>query len=231
VTAFKCKTRSHRVTGSVRKLIDGGGGVERWSGGCKYVGRNALAIPLVIFGLAGCDGVFRNPHSSTPPPIKVSVSVNPSSVTVAAGSTTIFTEVFTPSRPPAGSLTWSVTPAYGGTITKTGEYTASATAGNYMVVATWTPSNPSAGASISGSAVVEVLPPPQLGAELNTDLTQASGAIQAFGRIQNAGIVGQLVPSVVSTELSDRVQVRSGFTIPVACMELNNSCPNSDFQK
>jgi hypothetical protein len=65
-----------------------------------------------------------------------------------------------------------------------------------------------------------------LGAELNTDLTQASGAIQIFGRIQNAAIVGQLVPSLISTDTNDSVQVRSGFTIPVGCTESDNRRPD-----
>jgi hypothetical protein len=71
------------------------------------------------------------------------------------------------------------------------------------------------GSSISGSAAVEVLPAPQLGAELNTDLTQASGTVQSSNTIQNAGIVGQLVPSVISTDPSGNVQIRSGFAVPV----------------
>jgi hypothetical protein len=133
--------------------------------------------------------------------------------------------LFTPSRPDGGSLTWSVNPASGGTITSAGVYTASGTAGNYSVVATWTPSNPAAGTAIGGSAAVVVLPPVQPGAELNTDLVQASGAIQISGTVQNAAIVGQPVPSAISTGLSGTVQIRSGFTIPVVCPGSNNSCP------
>jgi hypothetical protein len=129
------------------------------------------------------------------------------------------------SLPKGGSLTWSVNPANGGTITSAGIYTASGTAGNYTVTATWTPSNPVAGNRISGSATVEVLPVPQLGADLNTDLIQASGAIQVSGRIQNAAILGQHFPSVISTDSNRNVQVRSGFTIPVVCPGSGTSCP------
>lgn len=180
----------------------------------------ALTFPLITLGLAGCGGGFPSPK-----PPSYNISVGPSLVTVAAGSTTTFTALFTPSRPAAGSLTWSVSPAQGGTITSAGVYTASGTAGNYTVVATWTPSNLAAGTTISGSAAVDVLPPVQLGAELNTELIEASGAIQVSGTIQNAAIVGQLVPSAISTGANGNVQIRNGFTIPVVCTGPNNSCP------
>jgi hypothetical protein len=211
-TAVKTWTRSHCVMGLVRERIETGCDVEGWSGGCKYLSRIAPALPLIILGLAGCGGGFRNPR-----PPSLNVSVNPSSITVAAGSTTTFTAMFTPGLPEGGSLSWSVDPANGGAITSAGVYAASGTAGNYTVVATWTPSNLVVGTSISGSAMVEVLPMPQLGAELNTDLIQASGAIQGFGTIQNAAIVGQLVPSVISTDPNGNAQTRSGFTIPLVC--------------
>jgi hypothetical protein len=183
-----------------------------------------LALPFIILGLAGCGGGFPNPRTSSTN-VSVTVSVNPSSITVTAGSTTMFTASFAPSPPRGGSLTWSVNPATGGTITSAGVFTASATAGNYAVVATWTPSNPAAGTNASGSAMVEVVPVPQLGAELNTDLVQASGAIQVFGTIQNAAIVGQSVPSAISTDPTGNVQIRSGFTIPVVCRGSSPSCP------
>lgn len=229
--AIEGKTGSYRVTGSVHERIETGGNVERWSCGSKYISRISLALPLIILDLAGCGGGVSNPQASSPPLFEVSISVDPSLTTVAAGSTTVFTAVFTPMRPEAGSLTWSVYPANGGTITEGGEYTASPTAGNYTVVATWTPANRAVGNRISGSAKVEVLPPPQLGAELNTDLTQASGAVQGFGSIQNGAIVGQLVPSVISMDPTDRVQVRSGFPIPVECTGPNKSCPSNVLQK
>ena len=177
---------------------------------------NAVALPLalIILGLTGCGGGFPNPKT-TPSNVSVKISVNPSLITVAAGSTTTFTASFTPSPPRGGSLTWSVNPANGGTVTNAGVYTASATAGNYTVDATWTPSIPPGGASARGSATVKVLPVPQLGAELNTDLVQASGGIQVFSAVQNAAVVGQSVPSATSTDPTGNVQNRSGFTIPV----------------
>jgi hypothetical protein len=180
--------------------------------------RIAFAVSLIIFGVAGCAGHPR----LTPPFIKI--SVQPSSITVAVESMTSFTAVFSPGMPQGGSLSWSVSPANGGTITSSGVYTAPATPGNYTIVATWTPSSPAAGSVISGSAVVQVLSAP--GAELNIDLIQASGGVQVLGTIQNSAVIGQIVPSVVSTNSDDNgsVQSRSGFTIPVACTPRGNPC-------
>ena len=112
-------------------------------------------------------------------------------------------------------MTWSVTPANGGTVTSAGFYTAPGTAGNYFVTATWTPTYPGAGTSITGSATVVVLPPAQLIGELNSNLVQASGGVQAVSLIQNSAVVGQPVPFMISTDVNGNVQVRSGFSIPV----------------
>lgn len=186
----------------------------------KRLNRAALVLPLIILGVAGCRETGNSPSDF--PSV---VSVNPSSMTVAAGSTSRFTASFTPVFPKGGTLTWSVNPANGGTITGAGVYTASATAGKYTVVATWTPSNPSAGTTMSSSATVEVLPVPQPGAALNTDLIDASGTIQVYGTIQNTAIGGQLVPSMMSTDPGGNVQTRSGFTIPEVCTGSDTSCP------
>ena len=184
--------------------------------------RLALALPLIVIGFAGCGGGYANPNPGPPTPPKV--SINPASVIVAAGSNTTFTAVFTPAAPQGGSLTWTVIPATGGTITSAGVYTASATAGNYSVVATWTSSDLT-GTTSSGSATVEVLPVPQQGAVLNTDLVQASGAAQVSSTVQNVGITGQIIPSVISADPNNNVQVRSGFTPPVPCAGSDPSCP------
>ncbi len=186
--------------------------------------RIAFALPWVMLGLAGCGDGFPNPKTPS-----YKLSVNPSSITVAAGSTTTFAVVFTPSRPAGGSLTWSVNPVKGGSITGAGVYTASSNAGSYSVFATLTPSTVGAGSAISGAAAVTVLPRPQLGAELNTDLVQASGAIQVAPPLQNAAVVDQLVPHVTSANSNASVQVQSGFDIPVVCPASdngsNNGCP------
>src|SRR5580658_2408160 len=91
----------------------------------------SVLTSLIMLGIAGCGGGSQNPS-----PPSYNVSVSPSSISVAAGSTTAFTAVFTPSRPAGGSLTWSVNPAKGGTITSAGAYTASGTVGDYNIVAT-----------------------------------------------------------------------------------------------
>jgi uncharacterized protein YjdB len=184
--------------------------VREWVETMTCLNRIALALPVVVLSIVGCAGRPPSPKSPTV------VSVNPPSITVAAGSTTTFAAVFTPDSPEGGSLTWSVNPASGGTINDAGVYTASGTAGNYSVVATWTPAS-SSGRKINGSATADVLPAPQLGAALNPDLVQASGASQGNGLIQNGAIAGQSNAFVISADPNGNIQVRSGFVIPVAC--------------
>ncbi len=179
-----------------------------------WLNRIALMFPWAILGLASCSN----------PPHPTEISINPSFVVVIADSTTTFTAVLTSGLPQSGSLTWSVAPASGGTITSRGVYTASGTAGHYTVVATWTPTNGGASAISSDLASVEVLRVPQQDSELNSDMVQASGAIQAYGTIQNAAIVGQPFPSVISMDPNGDVQVRSGFAPPVACRGSSTVC-------
>jgi hypothetical protein len=184
--------------------------------------RIALVLAWIILGLASCSG---SPQGE--PPL-AKLSVNPSSITLTAGSTTTFTAVFSASPPEGGSLTWAVTPANGGTITSGGVYTASGTAGHHTIVATWTPGNRALSSSFSGSATVEVLPVPQIDAALNSELVQASGAIQVYGTIQNAAIVGQPVPSVISADPNGDIRVRSSFTPPLPCAGSNTICLQQD---
>jgi hypothetical protein len=176
-----------------------------------------LMIPWIVVWLTGCTGAVY------PRPV-FDLSVDPASVTVSVASTANFAAVFAPSAPRGGSLSWSVTPASGGTITNEGVYTASATAGRYSVVATWTASYPATDTRFAGSATVEVLPVGQISEELNPHLVQASGAVQTFGTIQNAVIVGQSVPSITSTDPADHIQVRSGFVPPVPCAKSESIC-------
>jgi hypothetical protein len=178
-----------------------------------------LALTLLIPTLVDCgSGSSSETGFPNPRPLPVKLTVNPSSIAVVAGSTTAFTVSPSPSQ--GVSLAWSVSPASGGTITNSGVYTASQTAGQCFVVATWIPSTPSAGSAITGSAAVTVLAP----VALNTDLTQAGGAVQGSGTIQNSVIVGQLVPSVNSTDPSGNTQVRTGLSIPVPCTGSSPSC-------
>src|SRR5690348_14488454 len=98
----------------------------------KVRSRSPLLLLLFLLGLAGC----RNGGGGFPGPLSITVSVIPASTTIAAGSSTTFTASFTPTAPQGGTLTWSVSPANGGTVTSTGVYTAPGTAGNYFVTAT-----------------------------------------------------------------------------------------------
>jgi hypothetical protein len=175
---------------------------------------------LIALGLAGCAGGFAGSTTSS-----TKLSVKPSSVTVAAGSTTAFTAVFAPTVSATGSLTWSVSPVNAGTITGAGIYTASATAGPNTIIATWTPVIATASALIiRGSARVEVLAVPQLDSMININLVQASGANQTNAVIQNGVIVGQGIPSIISIDSGGNIQVRSGFTPPTPCSGSNAVC-------
>jgi hypothetical protein len=173
--------------------------------------RSPLVLLFLVLGVAGC----RNGGGGFPGPLSITVSVIPASTTIAAGSSTTFTPSFSPTSPQGGTLTWSVSPGNGGTVTSQGVYTAPGMAGNYVVTVTWTPTYPGAGTSITGSATVVVLPPAQLVGALNTDLVQASGGVQVFNVIQNSAVVGQPTPFMTSTDSSGNVQARSGFSIPV----------------
>lgn len=177
----------------------------------KVRSRSPLVVLLFVLGAAGC----RNGGGGFPGPLSISISVNPASITVPAGSSTTFAALFSPTSPQGGTLTWTVSPANGGAVTSAGVYTAPGAAGNYFVTATWTPTVPGAGTSVSGSASIVVLPPAQLVGELNTNLVQASGGVQVSGATQNSAVVGQPVAFMTSTDPSGNVRVSSGFSIPV----------------
>ena len=179
----------------------------------------SIALPFATPTLTSCgsgssfENGFPNPN-----PLPLKLTVSPSPVTVPVNSTTTFSA--SPNPPKGFSLTWSVSPTSGGSITNAGVYTASETAGSCAVVATWIPSNPSAGSRITGSAMVTVLQP----VALNSDLTQASGALQVSTTFQNNAIVGEIVPAVKSVDPSGNRQLQSGFPIPVPCTGSNPSC-------
>lgn len=198
--------------------------------------RAVLGLPLIVLCivlciglclglcLTGCSQGSASSGFPGPGPATSAVTVNPPSVTVAEGSTTTFAAAYAPEAPTGGSLTWSVVPVTGGTITNGGVYTASATAGTYGIIATWTPSNGATSAAISGSATVVILPAPQIGAQLDPNFVQASGGFQTAGTIQNGVVIGQLLPSVISSDPSGNIQTRSGFTVPVACLGSTSDC-------
>ena len=175
-----------------------------------------FALTVVVAGIADCgNGSATENGFPNPKPLPVSLTVEPSSVTVAVGSTTTFSA--SPSPPQGFSVVWSVSPATAGTITNSGILTASATAASGMVVASWLPANPLTGRPVTGSASVTVLQP----TPPNTDMTQASGVIQASGSIENAAVAGERLGIVVSTDASGNTQSRSGLPVPVPCTGSN----------
>ena len=176
----------------------------------------AVALIFFVAGLTDCgSGSATENGFPNPKPLPVTLTVEPSPVTVAAGSTTTFSA--SPSPPPGFSVVWSVSPSTAGTITNSGVFTASGTAGTSVVVATWLPLNPLTGKTTTGSASVTVLQP----TPPSTDMTQASGVIQVSGTIENAAIAGESLGSVVSTDPSGNSQTRSGFPVPVPCTGSN----------
>jgi hypothetical protein len=183
----------------------------------------AIVLGVISLGLASCGGAG---SSVVPPPPVTKLTVNPLSTSVDAGATITFTGVFTPTTPAGGSLTWSITPVGGGTITDAGVLTASATAGSYSVLATWTPALSSKAAIIKGMASLKVLAVPQLDAVITPAQVQATGADQSAGAIQNGSVAGQAVPSVAATDSGGTTQVVSGFTIPTSpgCTGSNADC-------
>jgi hypothetical protein len=178
-----------------------------------------IAFPAFILALAGCGG-----HSSNAFPASTTLYVNPSTITVAAGSIIRFTAVYGPAPPAGGSLSWSVAPISAGTITEAGIYTASATAGQYLIIGTWTPTHPYIVSILRGSAKVDVLAVPQFDSVISPGLVQASGANQVSGAIQNAAVTGQGISSVFSEDPGGNIRVRSGFTPPMICPPSNPDC-------
>jgi len=186
-------------------------------------GRPAVAILLglafVISILTSCgNGSHLENASPNPTPVALKLTVDPASASVAPRSTTTFTA--SPGAPPGFVLVWSVSPISGGTITSSGIYTAPEKPGNYSVIATWVPTNSSTGNNISSSSAVTVLSP----IAPNTDLAQASGALQISGPIQNAVIIGGAVPAVKSIDPTGKTQVQSGFPVPLPCKASDPSC-------
>ena len=181
-----------------------------------------IVLSLIILALTGCGGtaVVIPP----PPPPGTKLSVSPASITVDAGSATAFTAIFTPAAPTGGSLTWSIVAVDGGMINGEGVYTASANAGKYSILATWTPPLTSKAAILKGASTVTLLAVPQLDSVINPNQVQASGANQLAGANQNGAVVGQGIPSVTSTDSGGNTQVLSGFTIPTSTCGPGSVC-------
>lgn len=75
-----------------------------------------------LFLLTGCGG---GNGTQPPPPEQITVTISPATATVTIGSTQQFTAAVTGTTNTA--VTWSVSPANGGTVSATGMYTAPAT--------------------------------------------------------------------------------------------------------
>jgi hypothetical protein len=181
-----------------------------------------LVSLLSVIGIIGC--VRGNGQGSGEPGYSsFTVALTPASVTVTAGSTVSFTATPSSTAPSGGYATWSVDPPYGGSISSSGIFAAAGNAGTYKVVANWSypPSTsqkyPNTSPTASNPAIVTVLPPPQINAVLQPGLTQAAGAMQGGGLTQNGAIVGQPVPSMMSTDSFGTTQLRSSFTPPLPC--------------
>jgi hypothetical protein len=67
--------------------------------------------------------------------------------------------------------------------------------------------------------VVDILAQPEVDAILNYNLVQGSGASQSNGSIQNGAVIGQPVPSVISSDPNGNVQTGSGFVPPIPCTD------------
>jgi hypothetical protein len=188
--------------------------------------RIPLAVPLLTLAFSGC-GSGSSAVKLPPPPLAsttLTLSVNPPSITVNAASATTFAGVFAPTAPTGGSLTWSITPVDGGTITDEGILTASASAGTYAVQASWTPAISSTASILKGSATVTVLPVPQLDLAISPDQVQASGADQTAGAIQNGVVFGQEMPSVLAVDSTGNIEVLSSFSLPASCTGNTTTC-------
>jgi len=115
-----------------------------------------VCLLAVAFALTGCTGAGSSPAPSpsslTPDPTSqpVSLTIDPSSASLEAGAAQQFSASITGAS--NTSVKWTAT---GGTISSTGLYTASATAGNFAVSATSV-----ADSSKTVQAKVTITPPP-----------------------------------------------------------------------
>jgi len=100
-----------------------------------------------------------------------------------------------------------VLPTTGGSFSGNGLFTASATQGQYRIVAMW-----NSDVRYTASATAIILPPPAP-AESSADLVSASGALQtaATGQSKNTAVVGEAVPAKRATDASGTLELRHGF--------------------
>jgi hypothetical protein len=139
----------------------------------------ALGTAVSCGGGGGGNGGVNNP------PPAVTVTVNPSSVNLVAGSTQAFTAAVSNST--NQSVTWSVDGSASGSITVGGTYTAPTTPGTFTVRAT-----PAADPTKSGTATVVVSAP-----TIGVTITPQSPTIPTSGSLPfSAAVTGTSIQSV-----------------------------------
>ncbi|HCZ34116.1 MAG TPA: hypothetical protein DHV93_12100 [Holophagaceae bacterium] len=163
---------------------------------------------LLVFAALGCGG--GNPASGDHAgQLNGKFQIAPATATVIVGQSLQFSA----SAPWGGGARWSVLPATGGSIDAGGMFTASATPGEYQIVAMW---NHDVRYTATALAWVVPAPPPAI---LSTGLVQAFGLnlqTSADGSIRNAVIAGEPVPARRAASANGTVQVRHGFYPPPA---------------
>ncbi len=161
-----------------------------------------LATGVLLFATLACGGSSHATGDQAGTVNQV-MTVSPAEATVAPGQTLQFTA----NLPWGGTTTWSVLPATGGTFSGNGVFTASATQGQYRIVAMW-----NSDVRYTASATATILPPPAP-AESTPDLVSASG-VQSYGGTvpsRNTAVVGEAVPAIRAADGSGTLQLRHGF--------------------
>jgi hypothetical protein len=132
--------------------------------------------------------------------------ITPATATVVAGQ--IFH--FTASSPWGSGATWTVLPITGGSFDAAGNFTASATPGDYQIVAMW---NSDVRYTATASVTVVAAPPP---AYINPSVVQAYGnrQVSADGQTHNDAVAGEPIPANSAADGTGAIQVRHGFDPP-----------------
>jgi len=173
-----------------------------------YLHRMPLMLSLVVvpgLGLGlGCGGShFSGDHAGA---ANTTAQLLPSTPTVITGQSLQFHLV----TPWSGDALWSVQPATAGTITSDGLFTAAQAPGSCTILAVWAKD-----VRYTASAGMTIFPPP-VSATTSPNFVQATGsqATTAGGGVENASIVGENVPAILSTSANLTIQVRHGFDPP-----------------
>jgi len=165
--------------------------------------RPSRSLPILLLAaLAACGGGGGGQATLS----TVTLTVQPADPTLFAGQTQLF-KLTAGGRTETG-VAWSVQPGAGGTFDASGNFTASATPGQYTITATL-----SQGAQGTASTSLTILPAPPL-TGVSTDGTQAKGVGQSSsgGAEFNAAVAGEPFQSQVSTNTAGTLSVRTGFS-------------------